>query len=221
MKTKSKPGLHRLLLKLLDYSNSYYIDRIAELEVALARRPRQLQIDMIGEGEIPADTALLIRSILIQRPLETRIITNARSSLRGGSGLVWLLGDTRIIRDDARLFFRRADVSDDTDADDDEAWKAGEPEYSDSYSETDPEEADYARMLEAINEFLPVRELAGRMITVPMLRQFGLVENEKLDHFLAAAFGGLREATEASPGESKVKRPRTHAQEARSDEVRN
>jgi hypothetical protein len=43
-------------------------------------------------------------------------------------------------------------------------------------------------MLRAINEFLPVKELAGRMIGVPVLRQFGLVENEKVDQFLTTAF---------------------------------
>ena len=47
---------------------------------------------------------------------------------------------------------------------------------------------DYARVLQLINEFLPVKELAGRLIEVPVLRQFGLVENEQVDSFLARAF---------------------------------
>jgi len=208
MKTKSKPGLLRFPLKLLTYDSAYYIEWIAGLEKALARRPRRLQLDMTGDGEIPADLALLIRSILIQRSPETRLITNARSSLRGGAVLVWLLGDTRIIRDDARVFFRRADVSDD--ADDSEVWKDEEPEYADSYSETDPDEADYAGVLKVINEFLPVKELVGRPIPVSVLRQFGLVVNEKLDHFLAAAFGQPRATPETEAKKPSKKRlPRT------------
>ena len=67
-------------------------------------------------------------------------------------------------------------------------WKHNEPKYRDSFSEIDLDEADYARVLEVINEFLPVKELAGRLIGVPVLRQFGLVENEQVDQFLAAAF---------------------------------
>src|SRR5208337_263686 len=122
MRTKSQKGLHRFQLKILGYGNSYYIERIAKLESALARRPRRLQLDMIGEGEIPADMALLIRSILMQRSSKTRLVTNAQSSLQGGSVLVWLSGDNRIIRNDARVFFRRADVSDD-DTDQDKVWK--------------------------------------------------------------------------------------------------
>jgi len=59
-----------------------------------------------------------------------------------------------------------------------------ELKYCDSFSEIEPEEGDYARVLQLINEFLPVKELAGRLIEVPLLRQLGLVENEQLDCFL-------------------------------------
>jgi hypothetical protein len=214
MRTKSPKGLRRFQLKVLGYGNSYYIERIAQLEAVLARKPHRLQIDMIGEGEIPADMALLIRSILTRRPPNTRIVTNARSSLQGGSVLVWLSGDSRVIRDDARVFFRRVVVSDDDDADKNEAWKESELKYSDSYSETDPEEADYAEMLKAIDEFLPVKELAGRPIKVPVLRQFGLVENEKLDRFLHTAFGKPRELDQSSASEAKEQRIRAKAKTA-------
>ena len=98
MKKKSKKGLRGFQLKVLGYGNSYYIVRVADLEKALAKRPRQFQIDLVGNGEIPADWALLIRSILIQRAPQTQLITNARSSLQGGSVLVWLLGDRRWLR---------------------------------------------------------------------------------------------------------------------------
>jgi len=215
MRTKSKSGLHRFQLKLMHYGNSYYIDRIADLEKALAKKPGRLQIDMIGEGEIQADWALLIRSILNQRSPKTRIITNARSSLQGGSVLVWLLGDTRIIRPDARVFFRRATLSDDTDAGEGAVWKEGELKYTDSYSETDPEEADYARVLQAINEFLPVKEMAGCPIEVSELRQFGLVENDKLDRFLATTLGKPQETDEDPANEPRGKRVRARAKSAR------
>lgn len=188
MKTQSKQSRRPFKLMLLGYGNHYYIERIARLEAALARKPRVLQIELIGVGEIPADSALLLRSILMNRSPKTRLITNARSSLQNGAVLVWLLGDTRLIRDDARVFFRRATLSEkDDDAKQGNEWN-DEPEFCDSFSEIDPEEGDYARVLQCINEFLPVRELAGRLIEVPVLRQFGLVENEKVDHFLAAVF---------------------------------
>lgn len=188
MKTKRKSTTRHFQLKILAYGYSYYIDGVARLEAALARKPRALQIDLVGVGEIPADAALLIRSVLVRRSTQTRLITNARSSLQNASVLVWLLGDTRFIRDDARVYFRPLDLSGPEETEDDETWKDRRPSF---FGPTgfDPEEGDYARALELINEYLPVRELAGRLIEVPVLKQFGLVENETMDRFLATAFG--------------------------------
>ncbi len=202
MKTRSRNARQPFELKLVAYGNCYYIDRVARLERALARRPRTFQIDLIGAGEIPADAALLIRSVLLERSPRTHLITRARSSLQNGSVLVWLLGDTRLIRDDARLFFRRATLPEEDDTKTKDEWN-DEPEFCDSFSETEPEEGDHARVLECINEFLPVKELAGRLVEMPVLRQFGLVENEKVDHFLATAFAKAQEPGAAKPPERK------------------
>ncbi len=188
MKTQTRQGRRRFQLKITSYGNFYYIERIAQLERVLSRKPRVIQIDMIGVGEIPADSALLIRSVLMARSPKTRIITNARSSLQGGSVLVWLMGDKRIIRDDARLYFRRVEWSE-NDLQTNELGNEKESPYRDSYSEIDPQEADYVRVLQRINEFLPVKELAGRPFGSPVLRQFGLVDSEAWDAFLAIAFG--------------------------------
>ena len=206
MKTKPAQRHHRFQLQMLGYGNCYYIDRVAELEAALRKKPRLLQIEMVGVGEILADAALRIRSVLLARSPKTRIVTNARSSLQGGSVLVWLLGDRRIIRDDARIFFRRANLPEPEEADSNKIWKDEEPSIWDSSSEIEPEEGDYARVLQLIDEFLPVKELAGRLVEVPVLRQFGLVENEKVDQFLATAFRREAEPVENSPGALDKKR---------------
>jgi len=193
MKTRSKQGRRRFELRIT-YGSSYYIQRIAELEKVLRRKPRTLHIEMVGVGEMSADSALLLRSVLVARSPKTRIVTNARSSLQGGSVMIWLLGDKRTIRDDAWVYFRRADLPEDAEADPNADWKQNEPKYRDSFSSFDPEEGDYARVLHVVNEYLPVKELAGRLIGVSVLRQFGLVENEQVDGFLATAFGKSSEA---------------------------
>ena len=215
MKTRSRHDPRPFQLKLLGYGNCYYIERIARLEAALARKPRVLQIDMIGVGEVPADAALLIRSVLMSRSPRTRVITRARSSLQGGSVLVWLLGDSRIIRDDAKLFFRRAQLPEDHEARPEEKGNVDEPNPWELTSEIDPEEGDYARVLQLINEFLPVKELVGRLVEVPVLRQFGLVENEKVDHFLATAFGLEQECVGTVSNRPKQKRLRSAARAKR------
>jgi hypothetical protein len=189
------------------YGNTYFTERVASLEAALARKPKTLQIDLIGEDQIPPDWALLFRSILKQRPPGTRLITNARSTLRNSAVLLWLLGDERIIRTDAQIIFRRATVPDEDESG--KEWDDDEPKYRDSYSEADPDEADYAKVLNIINEYLPVKEMAGKLIDTPTLRQFGLVENKKLDRLLADAFRGPQAVEAKALATPKPKRVRT------------
>jgi hypothetical protein len=153
--------------------------------------------------------ALLIRSVLLKRSPKTRLLTNARSSLQGGAVLVWLLGDERIIRDDATLFFRKANLPE-KDEDEEKVWKDPEFKFWDS-DEIDPNEASYATMLERINEFLPVKEFTGRIISVSELRQFGLVENERVDQFLSAAFAREKKAAGEPPGAGNTFVPETPA----------
>jgi hypothetical protein len=196
MKKRSRQGLRRFQVEVSSYGN--YVERIAELERALAKKPKVLHIELVGTGEFEADAALRFRAVLMERSTQTRIVTNARSSLQGGSVLLWLLGDSRTIRHDARLYFRRTTLSEDNEVQENGEWKDNEPKYRDSCSWFDPEEGDYARVLELINEFLPVKEMAGRLIGVPVLRQFGLIENEKADNFLATVFSKRPEPAESS-----------------------
>jgi hypothetical protein len=196
MKKGSRQGLRRFRVEVQSWGS--YVERITELERALAKTPRVLQIEIVGTGEIPADVALRFRAALMERSPKTRIITHARSSLQGGSVLLWLLGENRAIRDDAWLYFRRTRLSEDDVVPDDGAGKEVESKYRDSYSEIDPDEGDYARVLEIIDEFLPVNEMAGKLIGVPVLRQFGLIENEKVDHFLATVFSKDPKLVESS-----------------------
>ncbi len=195
MKTPTVKRPCHFRLKLPDYGGSYYIKKALKLEAVLARKPKVLHLEMIGDGEIPADTALLMRSILLQRSPATKLVTNARSSLQGGSVLVWLLGDQRVIRDDARVFFKRNPLADEDPVEVYAGLGEAEQKYKDSYSSIDPEDADYARVLQLINEFLPVNEFAGRVVNVSVLTDFGLVENERVDNFLAAAFSKSDRAT--------------------------
>ena len=217
MKKRSRQGLRRFRVEVWSYSN--YVERIADLERALAKKPRVLHIEIVGTGEIPADVALRFRAALMERSLKTRIVTNARSSLQGGSVLLWLLGDNRTIRDDARLYFRRTTLSEDYEVQESGVWKDDEPRYRDSYSWFDPDEGDYARVLQLINEFLPVKEMAGRLIGLPVLRQFGLIENEKVDSFLATVFSKSLESAESSLNATNEKRVQRGAK-ARARQVR-
>jgi len=205
MKTETKLEPRRFELRQIGFNDDYYLSRIYRLEEILEEQPEQLQIDIVGENAIPADTALLIRSILNQRSPKTQLITNARSSVSGGSALIWLLGDVRMIREDAKLYFRRSDTSELSEVKLDEPWKNPETGFDDSESEASPGEDEHARVLDAINEYLPVKEMAGRMIGIPVLRQFGLIGNEALDDFLATSLGSKNAPESKAGSESKLK----------------
>jgi len=207
MTKKSRQGLRRFRVEVRSWGN--YVEQIAELKRVLAKEPRTLQIEIVGTGEIPADSALRFRAALMERSPKTRIVTNAHSTLQGGSVLLWLLGDTRTIRGDARLYFRDTTWSKDDEVQVNGVWKDQEPAYRDSYSTVDPDEGDYAKVLEIINEYLPVKEMVGRLISVPVLRQFGLIENEKVDDYLAAVFSKSPEPAESpvtGTNEQRVRR---------------
>jgi len=195
MKTQRVNRVCEFRLKLPGYEDSYFIKKALKLEAALKKKPNVIRIEMIGTGEIPADTALLFRSILAGRAPGTQLVTHARSSLQGASVLVWLLGDARSIRDDARVFFRRNPLDDEDPVEVYAGLGEAAPKYKDSYSSIDPEDADYARVLEHINEFLPVTEFAGRVINVSVLREFGLLGDQRVDTALAAAFSKDRAAS--------------------------
>jgi hypothetical protein len=216
MKKKSRQGLRRFKVEVRFWGN--YAERIEELKRALAKKPRALQIEIGGTGEMSADVALRFRAALMERSPKTRIVMNAHSSLQGGSVLLWLLGDSRTIREDARLYFRRTTWSEEDEVKEN-GTKNDEPAYRDSYSEIDPDEGDYARVLQLINEFLPVKEMAGRLIGVPVLRQFGLIENEKVDSFLATVFSKSSEPDERplnATNQSRVqRREKTRARQIR------
>jgi hypothetical protein len=199
--SKSAKRQSKLLIKLSSWGS--FINEAYQLESLLAKKPKQLQIEFVGSGEIPADTALLMRSMILKRSPKTRIVTNARSSLIGPTVLIWLLGDTRHLREDAQLRFRPAGAFCPDDAP--VAWKD-----RCTCDECEIEEQNYIRVLQAINEFLPAKELAGQPIEISVLKQFGLVENEKVDKFLAAAFRRDKERSE----KQRVSRPKELAKEA-------
>lgn len=176
MKTRkrSTPFHEKLIVSLSSWGD--YHDEIRKLEKLLVKKPASVEIEFIGIGEMPPDSALIFRMMLIARPSRTRIITHARSSLKDSSVLLWLLGDRRLIREDAHFLITAAGPYEDPDK--------GPAVWKGPHDETDVENVDYVRVLHRINEFLPVRELAGELFGADTLRQFGLLEQDQADEML-------------------------------------
>lgn len=183
MKAKTNDGQFKAVIKLRPFG--CYVDELYQLEACLAQKPKRLQLDLAGSGRMPSDTVLLMQSILLGRPRETQLVTNARSSLNGPVVLIWLLGDLRMIRPDARLYFASAGEFAERGA----VWRERPCHEDDPF-----EDEDYLQVLRCINEYLSVRELADQPIAVPMLRELGLLDNETIEKLLASASQPQEEA---------------------------
>jgi len=61
--------------------------------------------------------------------------------------------------------------------------------------------------------------MVGRLISAPVLRQFGLIENEKVDSFLAAVFSKCDERAE-SPSNAKDQQRVERRDKARVRQIR-
>lgn len=208
MKRVRKKTIPRFVLKLHQFGSGNYVDEVYRLETLLAREPACIQIDLVGSGQMPPDTALLLRSVILNRDDKTHLITNARSSLCGASVLVWLLGDTRVIRSDARIFFQAQTSAPPLpeSGEEDASWE-DEDRMFDPFSDGgELDEADYRRVMQLINAFLPVQELAGRVVEVDELKQFGLVDSEEVDHLLSTAFA-RPESDQAKSAATPARKP--------------
>ena len=67
MNIKSWQDRHRVQFRIMWRNDDWYIDRIQDLGQILLNEPEEVELELIGTGEIPADTVLVIRSVLMQR----------------------------------------------------------------------------------------------------------------------------------------------------------
>ena len=65
MRKRPRQGLRRFQVEVSSYGN--FVERITELERVLGKKPRVLHIELVGTGEIPADAALRVRAVLMER----------------------------------------------------------------------------------------------------------------------------------------------------------
>lgn len=190
MKTKqrSKARVRPFELKIFPGADYYYLVRLKQLERRLARKPSKLVVEILGSGEIPPDTALVFRSVLTARSSRTRLVVRSRSSLQGSTALLWLMGEERWIREDAKMYFRSALWTSKYEVGLNDTGTPPPLDFEEPFTTLSAEDGDYARVLELIDEYLPVREFAGRWIGTSVLKQFGLIENASVDGFLKGVF---------------------------------
>lgn len=177
-------GLKSVLLTIPECDSSSELVAFADdLLESLQKCPAVMTLRFVGVHQMSPDPALLIYDILSSRSPGILLVTEAWSPLIGPSALVWLAGDVRRIRSTTFMHFRtlqevlkrRPRRS---------PWdEAVEPE-----EETEPKVSlpgtDYGKVLELMSQYLPVDQLAGRVLTPSMLRDYALLEGNPIDKLL-------------------------------------
>jgi len=155
-----------------------------ELFPLLVTRPKVVTLRFIGPHEMPPDSALVVHHGLTTRPPGITVVTQAWSPVLGPSLLVWLVGDVRDVRPTASFRFRSlGQVA---------RFKQRRPPWEEDRgwmtSDNEPEPSvgleDYKTVLRLMDEYLPVDQWAGKIITPAMLRELGLVGHSPLDDLL-------------------------------------
>lgn len=100
------PGSQRLLLPLTRTEMVMH-SAFAELIRRVHNRFERFELHLLGPGNILPDTALAISRVLQQRPADVTLEITAHSSLINADLLVFLAGDTRILRSDAWIVFEK------------------------------------------------------------------------------------------------------------------
>ena len=155
------------------------------LASSLAVNPTgQLTLRFVGPHQMNPDAALLVYDLLTNHSGRVTIVTDAWSPLIGPSVLVWLAGDVRRVRATTNFTFMSLSAVRRRKARrfpwDDEV----EPAEVEVEPQIDLGTVDYQTVLGLMDQYLPVEQFGGKVITPAMLKEMGLLENSPLDAFI-------------------------------------
>lgn len=155
-----------------------------QLISVLENKPKSVTLRLIGPHHLQPDSALILEEVLASRGGGIPIITEAWSPVLGPSVLLWLKGDLRLIRRTAYMHFRSLSEV--------KRRKQRRPPWEDDFNFMDGDAepganlcvTDYETVLRLVDEYLPVDQLADKIITPDMLKELGLLGRGPLDVLL-------------------------------------
>ena len=170
-------------LNLATKNISHLLDTIT---AAFASGARELRLELLGPGFLLHDHALMLFDELLNRPEGMKLHVHSRTSLSDGAILLWLVGDTRSIRWDAWIQLSSTpplpDLVDDGGCSD-AVQVAGE----------EPSHTDLRTIMNYMEEWLPISEVAGLRLFNQDLEELGLLEDDASCRQLDALFEGSTE----------------------------
>lgn len=165
-------------LNLAGKNLSQMLDAIS---AAFASGASELRLELLGPGILLHDHALMLFDELLNRPDDMSLHVHSRTCLADGAILLWLAGDTRSIRCDAWVQLSHMPP----------LPSMVQGGYIDAVQivEEDPGNTDLRRIMDYLEEWLPVHEVAGLRLSKDDLEELGLLEDadtrQHLDALLA------------------------------------
>jgi hypothetical protein len=171
-----------MILNLCEKNPELLLQKVLE---AFQGNPREVTFELLGPGQLLHDTALMLFDELIHRPSGIHLRMHSRTSLFDGAILIWLCGDTRTIRRDAWIQLSHIPETPGTGCEVD-----GRPNYTSSITVADesPSETDLRAIMDHLEDWLPVAEIAGHRLFAQDLRDLGLLDGELELQTLAGLF---------------------------------
>ena len=170
------------------------------LTATLETHPRRVRFRFIGPHAMMPDSALVIYDILTTRNHGAELIMEAWSPVLGASMLVWLAGNVRRVRSTTHFRFRSLQEM---------VRRASRRSFSENNflvvaGDVDPDDhpyvVDYRMVLQLMDQYLPIDQLADTIITPAKLKELGLLENSPLDDVLLRCMGAGRQSQPIPPG---------------------
>lgn len=171
---------------------------VLELEAALVagpKRPKGLLLKLIGPGGLPHWAALAMHDLLRHRPPEIRLAAQAYTPLLSGDALLWLEAEARSLAPGAFILLPTAEAASSMEGDLIGSGASGGIYFLMQQTLMEGSLAHrtgFELVLARLEEFLPVREWAGRALFAAELREFGLLD-DGIDDFLHSVSGGLED----------------------------
>lgn len=159
---------------------------LSGLREGLALNGGAVHLELVGPALMCHDTALMLYHELRSRPRVGHLHIHSHTCLFDGAVLLWLAGDSRTLRPDGWIQLSEIPCTPPTGR----ASRPGGVDYCEAIaaSEERPADTDLRRIMDHLDEWLPVHEIAGLRLFPNELRDLGLLASEAEEKMLAGYF---------------------------------
>ena len=171
---------------LLNLSDKNPLRLLTSLREGFASHSKAMHIELLGPGSLLPDTALMLYHELRARPTSLRVHMHSHTCLFDGAILLWLAADTRTMRPDAWIQITEIPETPATGR----KTRHGGNDYAASIvaEEECPADTDLRSIMDHLDEWLPVHEVAGLRLFPKDLGDLGLLNDDKENKALAVYF---------------------------------